>query len=300
MGQGLFTKVAQVVAHELGVPLATRARDGVRHEQGAQHLADRRLVRQRPERHGGARRGAHAARAAGGVRGAQVRLRSADRRLRRAASSRQARKTLPFAELARRPTWRACQLSATGFYTTPKIHYDRKTLSGRPFYLLRVRRRRVRGGDRHADRRAPAARASTSCTTSARSLNPAHRPRPDRGRLHPGLGLAHHGGAVVERQGRAQHACARRRTRSRPRTTCPSTSASTFFDAPQPRGHDPPLQGRGRAAVHARAVGVPGAARRARERGRLSASRRASTRRPRTSASSPPSTNCALARARHG
>ena len=39
--------------------------------------------------------------------------------------------------------------------------------------LLRVRRRGVGSRGRHADRRAPAARASTSCTTSARSLNPA-------------------------------------------------------------------------------------------------------------------------------
>ena len=45
-------------------------------------------------------------------------------------------KTLPFAELARMAYMARTPLSATGFYATPKIHYDRKTLSGRPFFYF--------------------------------------------------------------------------------------------------------------------------------------------------------------------
>ena len=56
MGQGLYTKVAQVVAEEFQVD----ARPGADHRdhdrQGAQHLGDGRLLRHRPQRHGGARR----------------------------------------------------------------------------------------------------------------------------------------------------------------------------------------------------------------------------------------------------
>jgi len=45
-------------------------------------------------------------------------------------------KTLPFGELARAAYFARVPLSATGFYATPKIHYDRKTLSGRPFFYF--------------------------------------------------------------------------------------------------------------------------------------------------------------------
>ena len=59
MGQGLYVKVAQVVAEELGVGI-----DRVRvtrdpHRQGAQYDTHCRLVRLRPERHGRAPRRAH-------------------------------------------------------------------------------------------------------------------------------------------------------------------------------------------------------------------------------------------------
>jgi xanthine dehydrogenase large subunit len=44
--------------------------------------------------------------------------------------------TLPFGELARRAYFARVPMSATGFYATPKVHYDRTTLSGRPFFYF--------------------------------------------------------------------------------------------------------------------------------------------------------------------
>ena len=43
---------------------------------------------------------------------------------------------LAFAELVDAAYHARVQLSATGFYATPKIHYDRTTLSGRPFFYF--------------------------------------------------------------------------------------------------------------------------------------------------------------------
>ena len=45
-----------------------------------------------------------------------------------------AEKHLPFSEVTRAAYFARVPLSATGFYATPKIHYDRKTLTGRPFF----------------------------------------------------------------------------------------------------------------------------------------------------------------------
>ena len=184
---------------ELGVPLATRARVGVRHEQGAERFADGGVVGQRPERHGGARRGAQAARAARRVRGARVRLRAGRRRVPRRHRARPAASTLPFAELARAAYFARVPLSATGFYATPKIHYDRKTLTGRPFFYFaygaavsEVAIDTLTGEHRLRRRRHPARRRQLAQSGD--------RPRPDRRRLHAGLGLARDGRAVVERR----------------------------------------------------------------------------------------------------
>ncbi len=135
MGQGLFTKVAQVVAHELGVPLAsvrvsasdtskvpnaspTAASSGSDLNGMAAREAARTL------------RSRLASFAAGrfGCTEADV---SFDHGMVNAKG-----RTLPFADLARAAYFARVPLSATGFYATPKIHYDPKTLTGRPFFYF--------------------------------------------------------------------------------------------------------------------------------------------------------------------
>src|SRR5262249_54968180 len=45
-------------------------------------------------------------------------------------------RSLGFAELAHRGWWQRVSLSATGFYRTPKIHWDQATMTGRPFFYF--------------------------------------------------------------------------------------------------------------------------------------------------------------------
>ena len=135
MGQGLFTKVAQVVAEELAIDVdrirvtasdtskvpnasATAASSGTdingKAAQAAARTLRERLASSRPS---------------------TSRRRSTGRALRgqrRAVGTR----TVPFAELVRLAYFARVSLSATGFYRTPKIGYDRKSWSGNPFYYF--------------------------------------------------------------------------------------------------------------------------------------------------------------------
>ena len=135
MGQGLFTKVAQVVAHEMGVPLASvrvSASDTSKVPNASPTAAS----------------------SGSDLNG--MAARDAARKLREQLVAFAARKfdcapqavgfadgivtaggtSLPFARLARLAYLARTPLSATGFYATPKIHYDPKTLTGRPFYYF--------------------------------------------------------------------------------------------------------------------------------------------------------------------
>ena len=133
MGQGLFIKVAQVVADELGIGIdtirnnpsdtskvpnasATAASSGSDMNGKAAQIAARKIRNRLTEfaaRHFGDNE-----RDIGFADGA---VHIGD-------------KVLDFAELVQLAWFDRVSLSATGFYKTPKINYDRNTFSGQPFF----------------------------------------------------------------------------------------------------------------------------------------------------------------------
>jgi len=135
MGQGLHTKVAQVVAHELGVPFervhvsatdtakvantsATAASTGSDlNGKAAQHAAQQireRLAALAARLHGGAASDVRFVNDTVQVNG----------------------HTLGFCELVARAYLERVQLWSDGFYATPGLHWDRETLTGHPFYYF--------------------------------------------------------------------------------------------------------------------------------------------------------------------
>jgi xanthine dehydrogenase large subunit len=135
MGQGLFQKVAQIVADELGVPLAA-----------IHHAATRtdKVPNASPT----------AASASSDLNGMAARNAALTIRSRLAAflsekfscstveiqfahgQVRVGEETLSFADVVRMAYQARIQLSATGFYKTPKLDWDRARKSGRPFYYF--------------------------------------------------------------------------------------------------------------------------------------------------------------------
>ncbi|MDX1404923.1 MAG: xanthine dehydrogenase molybdopterin binding subunit [Woeseiaceae bacterium] len=133
MGQGLFTKVAQVVAEELQIDIdriklmasdtskvpnasATAASSGSdingKAAQAAARTIKKRLIRFAAERYSVAE---------GDVEFSNNQVRIGNEHV-------------AFQELIHQAWFARTSLSATGFYRTPKINYDRSTFSGRPFF----------------------------------------------------------------------------------------------------------------------------------------------------------------------
>jgi xanthine dehydrogenase large subunit len=135
MGQGLYTKVAQVVANEFGLPLsavrtsttdtskvpntsATAASSGAdlngKAAQAAARILRERLVAHASTRH---KISAHKVRFVDG----HVHI---------------GKKSMTFRELVAEAYMARVSLSSTGYYSTPKIHWDRSRFNGRPFFYF--------------------------------------------------------------------------------------------------------------------------------------------------------------------
>jgi xanthine dehydrogenase large subunit len=135
MGQGLYTKVAQVVADEFQIDIQhirITAADTSKVPNASATAASS----------GADMNGMAAKKAAAKIRGrltacaarhfsiAEGEVEFRDNRVFCGAES------LSFTELVQLAWADRVQLSATGFYKTPKINYDRETFSGRPFFYF--------------------------------------------------------------------------------------------------------------------------------------------------------------------
>ena len=135
MGQGLFTKVAQVVAHELAVPLsairvsttdtskvpntsATAASSGAdlngKAAQAAAQSIRQRLVQFACE---------HFKVAPADIHFAEGQVQIGEQRL-------------SFAQLVQQAQRARVSLSSTGYYRTPRIRWDNSTMTGQPFFYF--------------------------------------------------------------------------------------------------------------------------------------------------------------------
>jgi xanthine dehydrogenase large subunit len=135
MGQGLFTKVAQVVAHEFGVPMssirvtttdtskvpntsATAASSGS-DLNGKAAQAAARTIRERLTQW---------ACQTDSVEPSAVRFSGGEVHI--------GTRKIAFGEFVRQAHAARISLSSTGYYRTPKIHWDRNAFQGRPFFYF--------------------------------------------------------------------------------------------------------------------------------------------------------------------
>ena len=135
MGQGLYIKVAQVVADELGVSvdkIRINAADTSRVPNASATAASS----------GSDMNGKAAQQAAGKIRArltefAATHFNVAESKIDFTGGQvTVGQKTVAFNELVELAWFNRISMSATGFYKTPKIHYDRETFSGRPFFYF--------------------------------------------------------------------------------------------------------------------------------------------------------------------
>jgi xanthine dehydrogenase large subunit len=116
MGQGLMIKVAQIVATELGVPL---------HSVRITPTSTGKVPNTSPTAaSSGTDLNGEAARAA---------CRTLNERL---APFREKNPSAPFAQIVREAFFARVQLSATGYFRTPDIHFDRERFQGEPFFYF--------------------------------------------------------------------------------------------------------------------------------------------------------------------
>ncbi|MFT4518976.1 MAG: xanthine dehydrogenase large subunit [Halioglobus sp.] len=135
MGQGLYTKVAQVVATELQVPLSSITCTATRTDKvpnssptAASSGSDLNGMAARDATHKIKRRLTDFAAQHFQVDADSVEFDKGQVHI--------GEQSLPFTELIQLAYMNRISLSATGYYRTPKIHYDRETAQGRPFFYF--------------------------------------------------------------------------------------------------------------------------------------------------------------------
>ncbi len=182
MGQGLHTKMLQVAATALGLPLEKVRLAPTRTDKVPNTSATAASAGRRPQR----RRDQERLRADPGPAGAGAR---------RARPTPRGRSSSPTAYHQRIQLW------AAGFYKTEGLSWDLSTMTGLAVQVLRVRRRGRRGRGRRVHRRLHHA-AGRHRARRRRQPLAAGRPRPDRGRVRAGRRLADPGGPALGRVGR--------------------------------------------------------------------------------------------------
>ncbi len=135
MGQGLHTKVAQVVADEFGLPLTAIRLSGTDTAKVPNTSAT--AASSGTDLNGKAAQAACVIIRERMVDFLAARYQVAKESIRFANGQVQVGEVLiSFAEAANQTWFARISLSSTGFYATPKIHYDPKTMLGRPFFYF--------------------------------------------------------------------------------------------------------------------------------------------------------------------
>ncbi len=185
-GPGLNTKVAQVVAGEFGLPLSRVQKKSVSATDTSK-IANTSATAGLPA---GDLNGKAAEAAARTIRARLAELAAKQlgghagrRAVRDAARCRSTAARCVFEQLVGAAYLARVQLWSDGFYATPKVHWDAKTLTGHPFYYFAYGAAVIEVGDRYIDRRMET--AARRRAARRRSIDQSgDRSRPDRRRLH--------------------------------------------------------------------------------------------------------------------
>ena len=192
MGQGLHTKMLQVAATTLGIPLRWVRLAPTRTDKVPNTSAT--AASSGADLNGGAIKNACEQIRARLLQVAAVQLGTNPSDVRIvdgvARGLGNASREVPWEDLVRAAYFQRVQLFAAGYYRTEGLHWDSSVMHGIALQVLRLRRGRERGRGRRLHRRVPHA-AGRHRPRRRRQPLPAGRPRPDRGRLRAGCRLAH-------------------------------------------------------------------------------------------------------------